>query len=148
MAARKCLKLLALFVPATILLAITLDFASYQLSGNLPITRFLLHELPFRTERFSQDRWMQAGWENYEEVACHRGGMVHSLLSNHLIPGQINMEQVETLLGSQEYDVQIGDRSCPAYPLGWCSGLLLDPDSLYTCYDESGQLELVGTYQH
>jgi len=129
-------------------LAIGLDVIFYQVYGYPKIVGFLLHEYPFRRERFTQDRWLEESKNPDYDTSCFRGGMVRSLTQFHLHVGKSNREDVENLLGYAGYKVSIGGTMCSAYPLGWCSGFRLDPDSLFICYDNHDVVSQSGHIQH
>ncbi|MCT4611469.1 MAG: hypothetical protein N4A70_19945 [Pelagimonas sp.] len=111
---------------------------------------------PFRGDKFDPQTWAEAGLCKglndgecaQKERTCPRGGMVHDLISNHLISQTTRSETVIKLLGQSTYDIQINGLKCPGYSLGMCSGLGLDYDSLFVCFDQNGTVAFAGHVQH
>lgn len=111
---------------------------------------------PFRGDRFDAQAWAEAGscrglsdWECVEkESTCPRGSMVRDLTNNHLLPQTTRREEVIELLGRSTYNVQINGLECPAYSLGMCSGIRIDYDSLYVCFNKDGTVASAGHVQH
>lgn len=111
---------------------------------------------PFRGDKFDTQTWAEAGLCKglndgecaQKERTCPRGGMVHDLISNHLTPQTTRSETVIELLGQSTYNVKINGLECPGYNLGMCSGLGLDYDSLFVCFDQNGTVAFAGHIQH
>lgn len=111
---------------------------------------------PFRGETFEQTKWELQGnchglsdWECVQkEASCPRGGMVRDLTRNYLIPETLSRDEVYALLGRTERTVEINGQSCIAYTLGMCSGLGVDYDSLYVCFDVNDRISSAGHVQH
>jgi hypothetical protein len=74
--------------------------------------------------------------------------MVRDLTNNHLLPQTTRREEVIELLGRSTSNVQINGLECPAYSLGMCSGIRIDYDSLYVCFNEDGTVASAGHVQH
>lgn len=74
--------------------------------------------------------------------------MVRDLTRNYLIPKTVSRVEVDALLGQTERTVEINGQSCLAYTLGMCSGLGIDYDSLYVCFDSNERIASVGHVQH
>lgn len=115
-----------------------------------------MHRSPFRGETFEQTKWELEGscqglsdWECVQkEASCPRGGMVRDLTRNYLIPESVSRDDVYALLGRTELTVEIYGQSCVAYTLGMCSGLGIDYDSLYVCFDSNDKISSTGHVQH
>ena len=120
---------------------------------------YALHIAPFRGDTFTPERW-RAVWEcgglgdhdcAMRQAACPRGGMVADLTARHLQPGQ-DRASVRSLLGPARSGALIlpdgHHADCDHYPLGMCSGLGIDTDSLYICYDNAGRITVTGHVQH
>lgn len=115
-----------------------------------------MHMSPFRGETFEQTKWELDGscqglsdWECVQkEASCPRGGMVRDLTRNYLIPETVSRDEVQALLGRTERTVEINGQSCIAYTLGMCSGLGIDYDSLYVCFDSNDRISSAGHIQH
>ena len=89
------------------------------------------------------------GWKSEEkEASCPRGPMMRDLLRTHLLIGETHRETATALLGAMEYEIDIRGRPCDAYSLGMCSGLGIDYDALYVCYDEGGAIISTGHIRH
>ena len=148
----KVLKLFALAVA----LIIGVDVLGAVTVGYPPTLVFVLHELPFRGERFEPVAWREAGscaglsdWECYEkEDDCPRGPMVRDLLRSHLEAGTKTRAQVVSVIGPSEADIRINGAICEGYRLGICSGFGWDYDSLYVCYGDDGTVSRAGHMQH
>jgi hypothetical protein len=144
------------FLFVLVALALGVDVAGALLFRYPPVLIFVLHELPFRGERFDPGRWAEAGscaglsdGDCVEKEAdCPRGGMVRDLVGVHLVPGKATREKVAGLIGPAKHHVEIEGRTCDAYALGMCSGLRWDYDSLYVCYGEDGTVAKAGHVQH
>ena len=78
-----------------------------------------------------------------EENDCPRGPMVRSLLRQHLTVG-VSRDAVVGLLGPADWD----RAECLHWSLGACSGLGIDYDSLFVCFDKTGHLVEAGHVQH
>lgn len=74
--------------------------------------------------------------------------MVRDLTRNYLIPESVSRDDVYALLGRTELTVEIYGQSCVAYTLGMCSGLGIDYDSLYVCFDSNDKISSTGHVQH
>ena len=115
-----------------------------------------MHLSPFRGETFEQTKWELEGscqglsdWEcTQKEASCPRGGMVRDLTRNYLIPESVSRDDVYALLGRTERTVEIYGQSCVAYTLGMCSGLGIDYDSLYVCFDSNNKISSTGHVQN
>lgn len=115
-----------------------------------------MHASPFRGETFEQGKWELQGscqglsdWECVQkEASCPRGGMVRDLARNYLIPETVSRDEVYALLGRTKGTVKINGQSCIAYTLGMCSGLGIDYDSLYVCFDSNDRISSAGHVQH
>lgn len=98
--------------------------------------------------RFDHEKWRSytsdphAGWP--EE--CTRGAMVSDLQSRYLRPG-VEQKTVEALLGPADFEGRT-KKTCREYILGMCSGLQMDFDGLFVCYDADGGLTESYTVQH
>ncbi len=142
-------------VVLSIVLAVGVDVVSALTVGYPPILRYLLHEAPFRGQRFDRQAWFEAascaglsGQECDDKWAtCLRGPMVRDLVLAHLVVGA-SRKQVLSLLGAPETKVKIEGVSCDDYGLGVCSGLGWDYDSLFVCYAEDGTVARAGHVQH
>lgn len=140
----------------SVLLAVAVDVVGAMTVGYPPILGYLLHEAPFRGERFDRQLWTSggscAGLTDGECVdkqqTCPRGPMVRDLVRNHLLIGATSREEVLALLGPAEFKVGIEGQDCDDYGLGICSGLGWDYDSLYVCYAEDGTVARAGHVQH
>lgn len=116
--------------------------------------QFMLHDFPFMGETFTPEKWAAAtsceGLTGNEcmskESDCARGPMVRSLLRDHLTAGA-KREAVIALLGPEEFTDKDG-AGCLHWNLGMCSGLGLDYDSLFVCFDGAGHLIKAGHMQH
>ena len=83
------------------------EFTAPQTLGYPPILRFVMHELPFRGQRFAPETWVEAGncaglsdWKCVEKEAnCPRGPMVRDLLRTHLLIGETTRETATAILG-------------------------------------------------
>ena len=115
---------------------------------------YAMHAAPFRGKPFNPMKWESAvsckGLSDKEcvrkETSCPRGGMVRDLRRNYLIAGQTNKLEVYALLGNPNYFKQLNETACELYALGMCSGLGIDYDSLFVCYDENGVLAETGVF--
>lgn len=116
--------------------------------GGNSIMTFLFHDLPFMGTSFSHTEWIQAGKCNEtsckQNVECTRGGMFRDLQKNHL-PVGLSRSEVELKIGNGSYDQQ---RNCVSYPLGMCSGLGIDLDSLNVCYNNENRVLSVTHFQN
>ena len=129
---------------------------SLAIGGLLLGLLWYMHVSPFRGESFEQTKWELEGscqglsdWECVQkEASCPRGGMVRDLTRNYLIPETVSRDQVYALLGQTERTVEINGQSCIAYTLGMCSGLGIDYDSLYVCFDNNDRISSRGHVQH
>ena len=138
------------------LMLIAAEVGGYYLLGNPPIAKFALHELPFKLKRFTSHDWREAGSCAgmtdaqcvEKERRCPRGAMVDDLIDKHLQPGQLSQIQVEQLLGTPDQTFRREAQQCVGYFVGMCSGLRLDYDSLYVCFDVAGQVADAGHRQH
>lgn len=141
-------KALKYFLLALVILVLV-DAIALFLNLRPPALSFLLHDLPFRGQSFDQKRWHDAlPQSDLESIQCYRGAMVRDLIRNHLKPNLTSREQAVALLGPPTRNITIGEQSCTAYSLGYCSGFGWDPDSLYLCFDEQNKLHSAGTVQH
>lgn len=135
---------------------IAVEFLGNKWIGYPPISVFVLHELPFRGERFSSEKWVAAescdGLSDREcsfiGVSCLRGPMVNDLLKNHLRPGIATHQYMTQLLGPAQYRLEILGEACDGYNLGMCSGFAFDYDSLYICSGDDGRVTSAGHIQH
>lgn len=115
-----------------------------------------MHISPFQGDRFDLKQWEEAGscqglsdWGCAEkEASCPRGGMVHDLTTNHLVEKTTTRDQVIAMLGPSKYTLEINGAACPAYSLGMCSGIGIDYDSLYVCFDDTDNISSTGHVQH
>lgn len=115
-----------------------------------------MHKSPFRGEAFERTKWELEGSCQglsdlecaLKEESCPRGGMFRDLTRNYLIPETVSRDEVHALLGRTEHTVEINGQSCPAYSLGMCSGIRIDYDSLYVCFDSNDRISSVGRFQH
>lgn len=115
-----------------------------------------MHVSPFKGDKFEVLQWEIAGncqglsdWECVEkEASCPRGGMVRDLTQNHLILETTSREEAIALLGEHERTIDINGESCAAYSLGMCSGIGIDYDSLYVCYNAENKITATGHVQH
>ncbi|KAB7610513.1 hypothetical protein F9L33_14535 [Amylibacter sp. SFDW26] len=135
---------------------VSVEIIGQKSYGRAPIEHFILHEMPFRGERFSPDLWVDAndcrglsGEECAEkEATCQRGPMVRDLLISYLTPKVTIRANVISLIGEKEYKTNINGQPCDAYNLGMCSGFRIDYDALYVCYDQKGTVSAAGHVQH
>lgn len=74
--------------------------------------------------------------------------MVHDLTKNYLTPEHVSRDDVYALLGRAERTVEINGQACITYTLGMCSGLGIDYDSLYVCFDSNDRISSSGHVQH
>lgn len=124
--------------------------------GFLFLAVFWAHRSPFVGEPFDPLQWQIAGSCQglsdgacaQKEASCPRGGMVGDIRRNHLIKGVTSRAQIIAQLGAQEYTLDIKGQSCAAYSLGMCSGLGIDYDSLYVCFDAENRVSFSGQVQH
>lgn len=152
---RAILKAVALLF-LLVALAVGVDVTGALLFRYPPVLTFILHELPFRGERFDPEHWAVAascvglsdGDCMEKQAHCPRGGMVRDLVNEYLMPEGTTRETVASWIGPAEYDVKIEGRTCDAYALGMCSGFRWDYDSLYVCYGDDGEVVRAGHVQH
>ena len=117
---------------------------------------WLLRGTPLRGAEFTPQAWHDA-WRcsglGQEDCArrraeCHRGPMLQSLLAGPLSQPNLDRESVATLLGAPNGHSMINDsgrmRSCDIWLLGVCSGIGIDEDALYVCFDPDGTLTSAG----
>ena len=129
---------------------------SLALGGLLFGLLWYMHISPFRGEAFERARWELEGscqglsdWKCVQkEASCPRGRMVRDLIRNYLYRKLVSRDEVHALLGRTERTVEINGKSCLAYTLGMCSGLGIDYDSLYVCFDSNDRISSVGHVQH
>jgi hypothetical protein len=128
--------------------------AAVVLLFHREILLFFWHVVPFMGETFTQEKWTAGGscsgltdWQCVEkESSCPRGPMVRSLLRNHLLMGT-ERGAVIALLGEEDGDFH-GQPGCLLWSLGMCSGMKIDHDSLFVCFDDAGRLVESGHVQH
>ena len=115
---------------------------------------------PFSGKAFTADGWLETwrcdGMSSSEcrlhRSECQRGAMTQSLIDNHLGTGA-RRSDIETLLGPPSFFGQVVENGrlygeCAQYPLGYCSGLRIDLDTLYICYDPENLVQTAGHMQH
>ncbi|PTE13645.1 hypothetical protein [Pseudogemmobacter blasticus] len=140
------------WIARAILLAVALLAAAILIFVLAP--RFWLHEFPFMGETFTPEKWTEAGscegLTDYQcvmkESDCPRGPMVRSLLRRHLKAGT-TLEAIVDLLGPAGHPEKDAS-GCMNWSLGMCSGLGIDYDSLFVCFDETDHLIKAGHVQH
>ena len=126
------------------------------LAGLMLGILWLMHASPFRGETFEQGKWelqgrcqgLSDGKCAEKQASCPRGGMVRDLTRNYLILETVSRDEVYALLGRTKQTVKINEQSCIAYTLGMCSGLGIDYDSLYVCFDTNDRISSTGHIQH
>jgi len=130
--------------------------------GGPYAVRFIFHELPFMGTTFTSAKWASAGscsgltdlqcekkWQR-----CERGGMVRTLLRDHLTIGKTRKLEATTLLGeaTTEPGADVGSfvrngHTCIRYPVGYCSGLGVDMDYVELCFDATDLLSSKQRFQ-
>ncbi len=104
----------------------------------------------FGSSSFDATRWAWATQPRSDhaqfeiDMKCVRGAMVWDLQRNYLKAG-MGIEDVKRLLGPSP---KVNGTQCIDYDLGMCSGLKMDYDSLYVCFDENWKLAASYTVQH
>jgi hypothetical protein len=104
---------------------------------------------PFARSKFDRTAWIQADisksdWEQVEkDNQCIKGAMVKDLKNNYFIRGRTTKEEVLLLLGTEVEIRKLGN--CLIYSLGMCSGLRIDYDSLYICFNNKNKVKEVYT---
>lgn len=69
-----------LFLLALPFIVFGVDFAGTKPFNHAPITTFLLHELPFRGEKFSSEKWLEAKTNCDTDCSCSGLGWVPDTL--------------------------------------------------------------------
>lgn len=126
------------------------------IGATILVSLWGLHFKPFRGESFEVEAWREAvscnamsDWECEEKFStCPRGKMVSDLISNHIEEGKTQRSEMFSLVGEPDYPINIEGRICAGFRLGMCSGLGLDYDSLFVCFDGAGVVDAAGHIQH
>ena len=121
---------------ATLLIAVTLVFASFVFAGAV-----FDWISPFAGAPFDRNVWHS--YADSREGDSPRAAMVADLRSNHLVPG-LAQTKVKELLGTPEVE----SPNLYQYVIGAWSGFRFDDDFLYIHFDDQGQLTHVETVQH
>ncbi len=138
------------------LVLLSVEVGGRYLVGYPPIARLFLHKLPFMGERFTPKKWREggscAGLSDAKcaekESNCPRGRMVYDLTEIHLVVGETSRLEVEYLLGAPDRLFRRDRQQCLRYHVGMCSGLGIDYDSLFVCFDDTGLVSSAGHQQH
>ncbi len=153
---RKLIIYLISFIVGLPVILVSVEFGGSFLIGYPPITIFVMHELPFMGKKFTSKRWFDAGSCrglsdgecSTKQLSCPRGGMVRDLTKNYLVKGKTSRFQVSQLLGKVDGVFRFNNQQCYRYFVGMCSGLRIDYDSLYVCFDNQGLVSSSGHQQH
>ena len=137
MTSKSIIKLIKIFCITIIRLVVSAYFAF----------EFLLFWAPFMGKSFSREDW------DYQKQtdSCVRGPMLRDLRKNYLTTGR-KKEEIIKLLGKEEETLSdkrlTQNEDCIGYTLGMCSGIGMDFDSLYICFDSAEQLTRTFWLQH
>lgn len=106
---------------------------------------------PFSGEDFNQETWFKYNNLGNKDYICLRGPMVYDLKDEYLHIKTTTKQEVVELLGTPDINNSTSRRNksnCIGYSLGMCSGIKIDYDYLYICFDNEKAITKTYTQQH
>jgi hypothetical protein len=105
---------------------------------------------PFSGEDFNQETWFEYNNLGNKDYICLRGPMVNDLKYEYIHIKTTTKQEVVELLGTPDINNSTSRRNknnCIGYSLGMCSGMQIDYDTFFICFDDKDLINNIYTTQ-